>query len=90
MRLWGWSTAMGGRWGRLSGGTVVAVGGIVACLAVACYYHLDRLREQANAAALHEMQRLHPNFDAEEDHPDLQPGNTADALRHCIGSCLAN
>lgn len=71
------------------GGGVIIVGGGV-CIAVACRLHIGRIQAAANAAAIAQMQRLNPNFDEDDNHPNREPGRPADALRHCIGACMAN
>ncbi len=72
----------------VGGGIIVVVGG--GCLYAACRLHMRELRLQADQTALQLMAQLDPSFDPEEGHPNDQPGNSADALRHCIGACMAN
>lgn len=66
---------------------VVGVG--VAAVYGACWEHLDGIRDQANADVSKEMKELDPNYDPNTDGPNRE-GSVADALRHCIGACLAN
>ena len=78
--------------GRGLGPVVGIAGGIglgVAGVYGACWLHLDHIQDQANAAVGAEMRKLDPNYDPISDGPKIE-GTPADALRHCIGACLAN
>lgn len=58
------------------------------CDAARCWAHLHEIRDQATDAANQAMNILDPNYDEEETGPDHE-GSNADALRHCIGACMA-
>ncbi len=79
--------------GRVSLPVVIGVGGVVvvaACTdAILCRMHMNDIREQATVAANDIMEGLDPRYNRERDGPDRE-GSPADALRHCIGACMAN
>ncbi len=70
-------------------GGAIIIGGAICIDAIACYSHMNDIRNQATDRANETMRQLDPNYDEDENGPNHE-GSTADALRHCIGACMAN